>query len=385
MFFCPFVIATLVAHMLSGESLSFAPYCEDCHSFMVIFALSRFASALHACIIRYREGCVSLCGFFLSVQQRCGDCNAGHKLQDAPSHCLGSGEESNMESPLSRRDFLKFGVGCLAGATSFLLPSAAYATMPQKISDPWAFYVQKYDWHMTFDYTIVEPTSVAHPFTNQYFSTGDGQWVNGRLGQWYSVGEGRESWLPGCAVRFKGGNYKGTPIDMVMRFLAYSGATDSLNGYIYCCVAQELGPHCTGSVKDMRSPMLEFRKNGWVKVRFEFYYAGTNTPIRVAGHNSFVDLDWGEAIKFEAVDAVYVRHGEDFVYIDSEWVRSDPNRGDAIGANGQGVITFLYDTTSFDVTLQANPWGNSLGLMDSDSLISIRPPDPTKIQSLGRG
>lgn len=303
-----------------------------------------------------------------------------------------------MKSPpprdgLTRRDLLRYGaIGAtgivLAPCLNLINPSKAFATTPQKI-DPNTLVDNKYDWYLSFTDTQIENNGCSHPLTLQSeILTRDNYRARNVYGHRFYAAS--DLWMiNGVGVRWTGGKYiDGTPVDMVGTVYGYKPNWRTSDGpgkdynYFYCTTVGELNPYHeqlrTGINKG--APLIEFCGFEYLDLRFNFYKTGTNEPIKLSGHTTLSDCDWGERVKFDKADYVYISKNNNGI-----WINNDDSFQAISGeqANLENSTASIYfNCEEFTMRYYGSPWKLGLCCLDNSSLVTITPPDPTKTYSI---
>lgn len=290
---------------------------------------------------------------------------------------------------LTRRELFKYGkiatIGIsLAPIFNALQPLTAFATSPEKV-EPGAFVERKYNWSFSFSKTTVENNGCAHPLTLQNeIYTRDNYRAKNVLGhRYYSLSE--LSKIKGVGIRWTGGTYTdGTPIDLVATVSDYQANWRPSDGpgqeynYFYCATVGELNPPHEQLRSGINSgaPLIEFCGFKYLDIKFNFYKGGTSESLRLAGHTTLSDCDWGERTKFDGVDFIYISKNNDGIFI---------NPDDSFEAIAQeqsslenSTASIYFDCSEFTMRYYGNPWKVGLCCLDNSSLSSLIPPDPIK-------
>ena len=262
-------------------------------------------------------------------------------------------------------------------------PQKAFATTPSKI-DPATLINNKYGWYLSFTDTTVENNGCAHPFTLQKeIYTRDNYKAYNVLGhRYYSAGELNN--LNGAAIRWTGGKYiDGTPIDLVMTITSCSPGWRASDGpgqeycFFYCTTVGELSPYHQELRKDINldAPLFEFCGFDLIDLNFKFYKAGTNIPIRLSGHTTLSDVDWGEKLSFVDTDYVFLHNKNSFLTVTNETIQAPFDTRNELE---QISVTACYDSTGFNLKYYGNPYKVGLACFDSSTIANFLPEDPSK-------
>ena len=271
----------------------------------------------------------------------------------------------------------------MALASLGAFPHIALATTPSKV-EPGDLVDNKYLWCPSFAKTQVEPSNASYPFA--FLSeclTKDDYLARKVYGHRYS-NQSQLSRIANCAIRWSGGEYlDGTAIDMVMKVTGYSPNWRAPSGvgadynYFYATTVGELNPYHEQLKPGIipGAPLFEFCGFAYIDLQFNFYEAGTETPIKLAGHTSLSDVDWGEQFGFDGVDSIFISNANNFISINGDLVQAEVGERESLE---QTTASIYFDCESFTLRYYGNPWKIGLCCFDSSSISTITPPDPEK-------